>query len=117
MMDLLGSGNLTNFRNWTGQFEQKHKSSWSEAEILEHIKSLEKQHRIGLATAVLLVVLGGVLCSFFNIVIGFGFPLLGLFQGFATKLISSNTLCTFHILWDQSKRENEAITKSEIQDL
>ena len=113
MMDLLG---WENWKNWTDQFEQKHTRSWTQEEILERVRRLEKRHWAWCALGIALSVLGGGVAPF-HAVIGFFVIITGNLLVIGTKLASSNALCTFHILWDIRKREDEAIRKSEIQDL
>lgn len=112
-MDLLG---WENWRNWADQFEKKHANPWTQAEILERVKRLEKLHWTWCAAGIVLSALGGGILPI-NAVIGCFVIILGVMLISATKLASSNALCTFQILWDMRKREDEAVRESEIQDL
>ena len=67
--------------------------------------------------------MGSVLSAFgggvapIHTVMGCFILIIGFLTIYGTKLASSNALCTFHILWDIRKREDEAVRKSEVQDL
>ena len=113
MMDLLG---WENWKNWTDQFEQKHASSWTQEEILERVRRLERLYWSWCVPGIVLSALGGGVAPI-HPAIGCIFLMIGGLLVFGTKLASSNALCTFHILWDIRKREDEAVRKSEIQDL
>ena len=126
MMDLLG---WENWRNWTDQFEQKHANSWTQAEILERVRRLERLHwswtvaglvetAIGGAFTVggALGAVGGVLTPILAW-LGLSLLILGFMVTSMTKLASSNALCTYHLLWDMRRRDDEAVQRSEIQDL
>lgn len=112
-MDLLG---WENWRNWTDQFEQKHTSSWTQQELLERVRRLERLHWTWCIIGVVLSALGGGV-AVIHPVIGFLGVITGCQLVIGTKLASSNALCTFHILWDIRKREDEAVRKLEVQDL
>lgn len=127
MMDLLG---WENWKNWTDQFEQKHANSWTQAEILERVRRLERLHWSWSAVGIGFTAVGGAVnmagCALSSVG-GTLSPLLawqgclliiaGFVSLFGTKLASSNALCTYHLLWDMRRREDEAVQRSEIQDL
>jgi len=113
MMDLLG---WENWKNWTDQFEQKHAGSWTEEEILERVRGLERRHWAWCVTGIVVAATGGA-AAVFSPVAGCMSVLTGFLLVIGTKLASSNALCTFHLLWDMRKREEEAVRVSEVQDL
>ncbi len=113
MIDLLG---WENWRNWTDQFEQKHTSSWTQEEILERVQRLERRHWTWSVLGIVLSALGGGFVAVDPAVGCLGL-IVGSLLVIGTKLASSNALCTYHILWDIRKCEDEAVLKSEIQDL
>ena len=121
MMDLLG---WENWKNWSDQLEKKHASSWSKAEILERIRRLEALHWKT-------IIAGGAIWSlgFSLLFISFSSGntptsvaggtaiVVGLLLMLGAKLASTTCLCTYHILWDIRRGEEESIRKSEIEDL
>ena len=112
-MDLLG---FENYKNWTEQFEKKHATSWTQEEILERVRRLERLYWKWTVLCCVLPIIGGVLW-FFHPVLGSLLLLYGILIAIVVKLASSNALCVYHILWDIRKGEDEAVRKSEIEDL
>ncbi len=113
MMDLLG---WENWRNWTEQFEKKHAKPWSQAEILERVRRLERLHWTWALATGAVTVLGAIMLPA-DRVMGCAGIFFGLLLTVATKLASSVSLSAYHILWDLRKSEEEAVRKLEIEDL
>lgn len=121
MMDSMG---WRSWRNWPEQFEKKHAKSWSEAEILEQVRRLETVHWAAIAASAAAEILGAL-----ALIIGLAYrnPITGM-AGCTTILIgclitfnvmaaNSSYLSAYHILWDIRKSEEEAVRRSEIEDL
>ncbi len=113
MMDLLG---WEKWKNWHEQFEQSHVNSWTQAEILERVRRLERLHWSWCILGIVLTTVGAGLAPF-QAGAGCMLVIVGSVLVIGTKLASSNALCTYHILWDIRRRDDEAVRNSEIQDL
>jgi hypothetical protein len=108
---------------WAEQFEKGHQTSWTCDEMLEKIHKLEEKYivwermlSLGTLFGLVMIILGSV----FGTIIA----LEGLFVALVCQMTRfesisrcAQSMCMLHILWDARKREEEALLKSEIQDL